>query len=129
MGRNDYASTGIGVLKTMLGTYILIIAGICYAASRDAKAEQDPVAIVNEAQESYRILSYNGKVFAVNEDDYEAFKQSGSNDTVLIDALDQEPVQTIINKNDIEELTICSSYDEAVNYITSLNDTKTISGL
>ena len=129
MGRNDYASTGIGVLKTMLGTYILIIAGICYAASRDAKAEQDPVAIVNEAQESYRILSYNGKVFAVNEDDYEAFKQSGSNDTVLIDALDQEPVQTIINKNDIEELTICSSYDEAVNYITSLNDTKTIRGL
>ena len=129
MGRNDYASTGIGVLKTMLGTYILIIAGICYAASRDAKAEQDPVAIVNEAQESYRILSYNGKVFAVNEDDYEAFKQSGSNDTVLIDALDQEPVQTIINKNDIEELAVCSSYDEAVNYITSLNDTKTISGL
>ena len=129
MGRNDYASTGIGVLKTMLGTYILIIAGICYAASRDAKAEQDPVAIVNEAQESYRILSYNGKVFAVNEDDYETFKQSGSNDTVLIDALYQEPVQTIINKNDIEELTICSSYDEAVNYITSLNDTKTIRGL
>ena len=129
MGGNDYASTGIGVLKTMLGTYILIIAGICYVASRDAKAEQDPVAIVNEAQESYRILSYNGKVFAVNEDDYEAFKRSGSNDTVLIDALDQEPVQTIINKNDIEELTICSSYDEAVNYISSLNDTKTISGL
>ena len=123
--RDQPAATGIGVLKTLLGTYIIIIAGIVYAAAHDGtKPLEDPVAIEQEATESYTILSYNGKVFAVNSSDYETFRQSEKDEVVLVDALNQEPVQSVINKNDLEELTICSSYDEAVNYISGLDTAK-----
>ena len=124
MARDDYLSSGIGVLKTLLGTYILIIAAIAYAGSKDTSVANDPVAIEQEATSEFKIVSYNGKVFAVDSNAYDAFMQSDKEETVLIDALGQEAVPSIINKNDLEVLEICSSYDEAVQYIAGMDAPK-----
>ena len=124
MERTDYLSTGIGVLKTLLGTYILIIAAIAYAGSKNADSPAETTAIESEVQEEYTVLSYNDKLFAVERSSYESFKNSGANETVLIDALGQEPEQTVINKDDILEIQVCNSYDEAVNCIAEIQNNR-----
>ncbi len=121
--RDDYLSTGIGFLKTLLGTYIIIIAGICYMGYKDSTVEEDPVAIEQEAQDSYTILSFNGKAFAVETKEYEAFRKSNINTTVLIDALDQSPTQSVINKDDVQVLATVNSFDQAAKYINNLEKT------
>ena len=82
MEDRDYLSTGIGVLKTLLGTYILIIVGICYAASKQTTpvAEQ-PVSIEAENHDNFTILSCNGRTFVIDTNTYNEFMKSSEETT------------------------------------------------
>ena len=114
MEDRDYLSTGIGFLKTLLGTYVLIIVGICYAASRqNAPVAEEPVSIEAEAHDNFTILSCNGKVFIMDTNSYNEFMNSKEETTVLVDTMEHETQGSVISKSDIQELGHCSSYEDA----------------
>ncbi len=122
--RDEPLSSGIGVLKFMFGTYVLILVTIFGFSAKQHKVEEDPNAIEFEMQDDFVVLSYNDKVFPVDSKSYDEFMDSDKQETLMIDTLDNNNTQVIINKDSLQELKRCSSYDEACEYISELNANK-----
>ena len=123
--RDNYIYSGMGFLKTLAGAYIIIIGGICFAAAKDAY--NDPVkhnatAISNEANESYTVISCNGKTIPMNTSEYEVFINSDKDKTIVVDTTGKSVTRTVIHKDDVQELKKCDSLEEATNYINSLGE-------
>ena len=70
-------SAGIGCLKTMLGVYVLIIVTIFAVAGKYHEVpEEDSYAVETmntEAEDEYVILSYDNRVFAIDDQSYESY--------------------------------------------------------
>ena len=79
------------------------------------------MGVEDELSEKYIVLSCNGEVFVMNYETYSAFKNSGEPGTVLVDKMGEERTQTFVRREDIQELEMFTSYDEAAEYISSLN--------
>lgn len=121
MSREEPLAMGMGVLKFLLGSYILIISSITYLAYKDYKAEELS-GIEADQEDDYTVLSYNGRTFVMKSSTYDAYINSKYEDTVLVDELGQTSGIEHINKKDIQVLTVCPSFDEAVSYTNSLNE-------
>lgn len=123
--RDDSLGTGIGVLKAMLGTYILIIVTIFGYQAKHDNVEENQIAIEAEAQEDYVVVSCNGKTLAIDAKSYDEYMNSDASQTLVIDTQDQNATQVVINKEDLQELKRCTSYEEASEYISELNSSNT----
>ena len=122
--REQPLATGIGVLKTMLGAYFLIIAGICYAASKNGgTVEEDPAVIESEYQEPYTVVECNGRTFAIDTASYDTFMNSPATTTVFVDTMSEEQTQTVVSKDELHEIQRFDSYEDAVTYISELDVT------
>ena len=129
--RDRPLETGIGCLTRLLGTYILVVTLVLFAGSKKNTETQPPdmpntTPAEDTLQQNYIVLSCNDKVFTMDYATYQAFKNSKEQGTVFVDATGEERFQSFVNKEDIQELEIFSSYDEAVEYISSLNSNKTL---
>ena len=122
--RDQPLATGIGVLKTMLGAYVLFIVGICIAAAKQAgTVEEDPAAIESEYQEPYTVIECNGKTFVIDTASYDNFMNSPATTTVFVDTMSEEQTQTVVSKDELHEIQRCDSYEEAAEYIANLDVT------
>ena len=125
--RDRPLETGIGCLTRLLGTYVLVVTLILFAgAKKNAEKQVTNIPTTTTAedtlQQKYIVLSCNDNVFTMDYRTYSAFKNSGEQGTVFVDTTGDERIQTYIKKEDIQELEIFSSYAEAVEYISNLNN-------
>ena len=123
----DYASAGgIGCLLRLAGYYILIIATIlCVSSKKNNKQTvvRDRITTGVEAQlsEKYIVLSCDGTVFAIDYDTYMGFKNSGERGLIYVDTTNNENRQAYALKENIKELGVFATFEDASEYISNLN--------
>ena len=120
--RDDPLARGIGVLKTLLGAYVISIAAIAYAGSKAAPVE-DPVAIESQIDENFVVLSCNEATFAMRSSEYEALLNLDVDEVGITDNVELGTVPETINKSDLQVL-MEGSYDDAVQYLNELDNSK-----
>ena len=110
--RDEPLAHGIGVLKLLFGTYVLIIVTIFGYSAKQHKVEENPNAIEFEMQDDFVVLSYNDKVFPVDSKSYDEFMDSDKQETLMIDTLDNNNRSFMaINDNGGISLAYNAPYD------------------
>ena len=119
--RTDYLATGIGFLKTLLGTYILVIAAVCCAGAMSESKETTSV-VQEQTDDDVKIISFNDKVFLLDGQSYNAIVNSDQTSIVIMNEDGYKFKPTAANIKDFELIGSFNSYDEAFEYLKN-NDT------
>lgn len=119
--RTDYLATGIGFLKTLLGTYILVIAAVCCAGGMSESKETTSV-VQEQTDDDVKIISFNDKVFLLDGQSYNAIVNSDQTSIVIMNEDGYKFKPTAANIKDFELIGSFNSYDEAFEYLKN-NDT------
>lgn len=118
---NNYLGNGIGALKALLGTYVVILAVITgHAVSTNKVNIENNNNIESDIDESnftYTIVNCNNNSYIVSTSSYNNLEANKDKSVVVLADIDGNNI--VVERNQINKIGEFQTYDEAISYLNN----------